>query len=63
MVDSGRVSLNSVIDDTQLTNLREQVMHILLHCLDPTDPAIIASSTQSQIYPRHINTLAAYYAL
>ena len=45
MVDAGQPSLDPVTDDTQLTNLKGRVMHILLDRLNPTNSTIITSST------------------
>jgi len=36
MVNSGRPSLDSITDDTQLTTLGDWVMHILFYRLDPS---------------------------
>ena len=45
MVNSGRPSLDQIIDDAQLTSLRGRAMHILLYRLEPTDPTTTISST------------------
>ena len=45
IADASRPSLDLVTKDTQLTNLKGQVMHILLYRLSPTNPTIITSST------------------
>lgn len=37
MVDSGRPSLDPITNDTQLTILRNRVMHILIYRINPTD--------------------------
>ena len=45
MADASRPSLDPVMDDTQLTDLKAQVIYILLYCLNPTNSTIITSST------------------
>ena len=44
MVNSGRPFLDTVTDNLQLIRLGLWVMHILIYCLNHTDPPIIASS-------------------
>jgi len=45
MVNTGRPSLDSVADVTQLTKLGDRVMHVLIYSLYSTDSVIITGST------------------